>query len=338
VPTSRNLENRRVVLTARPIGIPQAAHFAFDTAAVPELDDGQILVRNRYLSVDPAMRGWVNAAANYAPSVPVGDVMRSFAAGDVIASASDLFRAGDLVSGMFGWQRYAVVAAPTARAVAHRDLPLSTSLGVLGVNGVTAYWGLLGVGQPKAGDTVVVSTAAGAVGSAVGQIARLKGCRVVGIAGGAEKARLCRDMFGFDAAIDYKADDFSAALDAACPQGVDVYFDNTSGAISDTVMSRLAMRSRVVVCGTASIASWEPWPGGPRVERHLLVKRARIEGFLLFDWMDRYDEAVRDLAAWVRSGQLRYREHVLKGFEQAPDAIAMLYRGENQGKLLIEID
>lgn len=338
MPISRNLENRRVVLAARPIGIPQAEHFAFDTVAVPELGDGQILVRNRYLSVDPAMRGWVNAAANYAPPVPVGEVMRSFAAGEVIASASDLFRAGDLVTGMFGWQRYAIVAATSARAVAHRDLPLSTSLGVLGANGVTAYWGLLGVGQPKAGDTVVVSTAAGAVGSAVGQIARLKGCRAVGIAGGAEKVRQCRDVFGFDAAVDYKADDFSMALDATCPQGVDVYFDNTSGAVSDAVVGRLATRARVVICGTASIASWEPWPTGPRVERHLLVKRARIEGFLLFDWMDRYDEAVRDLATWVRSGELRYREHVLKGFEQAPDAIAKLYRGENQGKLLIEID
>ncbi|HKU98573.1 MAG TPA: NADP-dependent oxidoreductase [Vineibacter sp.] len=338
MPASRNLENRRVVLASRPLGIPQAAHFALDTAAVPELGDGQILVRNRYLSVDPAMRGWVNAAANYAPPVPVGDVMRSFAAGDVVASTSDHFRAGDLVSGMFGWQRYAVVDAAVARAVPNRDLPLSTSLGVLGVNGVTAYWGLLGVGQPKTGDTVVVSTAAGAVGSVVGQIARLKGCRTVGIAGGDAKVRQCRDVFGFDAAIDYKAGDLSAALDAACPHGVDVYFDNTSGAVSDAVMSRLAVRSRVVICGTASIASWEPWPVGPRVERHLLVKRARIEGFLLFDWMDKYDDAVRDLTAWVRSGQLRYREHVLKGFEQAPDAIAMLYRGENQGKLLIEID
>ncbi|WP_218574942.1 NADP-dependent oxidoreductase [Reyranella sp. CPCC 100927] len=338
MPTSRNLENRRVVLAARPLGIPQADHFALETTSVPELGDGQILVRNRYLSVDPAMRGWVNAVANYAPPVPVGDVMRSFAAGEVIASTSDLFTPGDLVSGMFGWQRYAVVEAATARAVSDRDLPLSTALGVLGVNGVTAYWGLLGVGHPKAGDTVVVSTAAGAVGSVVGQIARLKGCHVVGIAGGAAKVRQCLDVFGFDAALDYKAGDFSVALDAACPQGVDLYFDNTSGAISDAVVSRLALRARVVICGTASVAAWEPWPVGPRVERHLLVKRARIEGFLLFDWMDRYDEAVRDLAAWVRGGQLQYREHVLRGFEQAPDAIAMLYRGENQGKLLIEID
>ncbi|TXL76018.1 NADP-dependent oxidoreductase [Vineibacter terrae] len=338
MPTPRNLENRRVVLAARPVGIPQAAHFALEAVSVPEPADGQVLVRNRYLSVDPAMRGWVNVAANYAPPVPVGEVMRSFAAGEVIASASRLFKAGDLVTGMFGWQQYAVVDAQTARAIPHDDLPLSAALGVLGLNGVTAYWGLLGVGQPRPGDTVVVSTAAGAVGSAVGQIARLKGCRTVGIAGGADKVRQCREIFGFDAAIDYKAGDLAAALDAACPRGVDVYFDNTSGPISDAVLSRLAVRARVVICGTASIASWEPWPSGPRIERHLLVKRARAEGFLLFDWMDRYDEAVQALAAWVRDGQLRYQEHVLKGLASAPDAIAMLYRGENQGKLLIEIE
>jgi NADPH-dependent curcumin reductase CurA len=338
MPGPLNLENRRVILAERPVGIPQARHFALDTAPVPEPANGQVVVRNRYLSVDPAMRGWVNAAANYAPPVPVGDVMRSFAAGEVVASASASFRPGDAVTGMFGWQRFAVVDDRSARRVAASNLPLSTSLGVLGINGVTAYWGLLGVADPKAGETVVVSTAAGAVGSAVGQIARIKGCRTVGIAGGAEKARECRDHFGFDAAIDYKHGNLGAALDAACPGGVDIYFDNTSGPISDAVIARLAPRARVVVCGTASVASWDPWPMGPRIERHLLVKRARIEGFLLFDWMDRYDEAVAALAAWVRNGEVRYREHVLKGFEAAPDAIAMLYRGENKGKLLIDID
>jgi NADPH-dependent curcumin reductase CurA len=263
VPTSRNLENRRVILASRPVGIPQARHFALDTASVPEPADGQILVRNRYLSVDPAMRGWVNAVANYAPPVPVGDVMRSLAAGEVVASASDMFQTGDLVTGMFGWQSYAVVDATSARPMPHGDLPLSTSLGVLGLNGVTAYWGLLGVGQPKSGDKVVVSTAAGAVGSAVGQIARIKGARTVGIAGGADKVQQCREEFGFDAAIDYKAGDLAAALDAACTGGIDIYFDNTGGPISDAVVSRLAPRARVVICGTASVASWIPGPPVP---------------------------------------------------------------------------
>lgn len=331
----RNLENRMVILASRPVGVPQTEHFAITSAPVAEPAPGQILVANRFVAVEPAMRGWVNLAPNYSPPVPVGDVMRGFGVGEVMASRSDAFEVGDRV---FGWQRYATVDAGVARRVSDRDLPESTALGVLGTNGVTAYWGFLGVGLPKAGDTVVVSTAAGSVGSAVGQIAKLTGCRTVGIAGGAEKARQCLEEFGFDAAIDYRAGDLAAALDAACPTGIDVYFDNTSGRISETIWPRLAMRARVVVCGTASIANWDPWPSGPRVERHLLVKRARMEGFLLFDWMDRYEEAVRDLAGWVRDGRLRYREHILRGFEAAPDAIAMLYRGENTGKLLIEVN
>lgn len=334
----RNLENRRVVLASRPVGVPQAEHFAITTAAVPDLAPGQNLVANRFVAVEPAMRGWVNAAPNYSPPVPVGDVMRAFGVGEVVASQADGFKPGDRVAGMFGWQRYAAIDAAIARRVTDHDLPPSTALGVLGTNGVTAYWGLLGVGLPTAGETVVVSTAAGSVGSAVGQIAKLKGCRTVGIAGGAEKVRQCLEEFGYDAAIDYRDGDLGAALDAACPEGIDVYFDNTSGRISESVWPRLAVRARVVICGTASITNWDPWPSGPRVERHLLVKRARMEGFLLFDWMDRFDEAVRDLAGWVRSGQLRYREHVLRGFEAAPDAIAMLYRGENTGKLLIEVN
>ncbi|MBM3621940.1 MAG: NADP-dependent oxidoreductase [Alphaproteobacteria bacterium] len=334
----RNLENRLVVLASRPVGVPQAEHLAIRSAPVPELAPGQILVANRFVAVEPAMRGWVNAAPNYSPPVPVGDVMRGFGVGEVVASRAANFAVGDRVAGLLGWQRYAVVDTGVARRVIDRDLPASTALGVLGTNGVTAYWGLLGVGLPKAGDTVVVSTAAGSVGSAVGQIAKLKGCRTVGIAGGAEKVRQCLEEFGFDAAIDYRAADLAAALDAACPGGIDVYFDNTSGRISETIWPRLALRARVVICGTASIVNWDPWPTGPRVERHLLVRRARMEGFLLFDWMDRYEEAVRDLAGWVRGGRLRYREHILRGFEAAPDAIAMLYRGENSGKLLIEVN
>ncbi|HEV2547389.1 MAG TPA: NADP-dependent oxidoreductase [Stellaceae bacterium] len=206
------------------------------------------------------------------------------------------------------------------------------------MNGVTAYFGLLDVGEPKSGETVVGSTAAGAVGSAVGQIAKLKGCRTVGIAGGAEKVRLCREEFGFDAAIDYKAErDLEAALARACPQGIDVYFDNTAGRISDAVLRHINKRARIVICGTASLSSWDPWPTGPRVERHLLVKSARMEGFLVFDYEHRTGEAVPQLAQWVREGKLRYREDILEGLEQAPDAIAGLYRGENLGKRLIKL-
>lgn len=330
--------HRQVLLAQRPHGIPQAAHFELVEAPLPALLPGQFLVRNQFLSVEPAMRGWVNAAANYADPVPVGGVMRSFAAGKVVASRHPGFAEGDAVMGMLGWQEYAVSdGSGIRRKVREHDLPLSLSLGVLGINGVTAYFALTEVGQPRPGDTVVVSTAAGSVGSAVGQIAKIMGCRTVGIAGGDQKVHWCVDAFGFDAAVDYKAPDFEAALAAACPQGIDVYHDNTGGRVSDVVLPRINKGARIVVCGTASVASWDPWPSGPRVERHLLNKAARMQGFLVWDHEHRYEEAVGRLAAWVRNGSLRYREEILQGLEQAPDAIAGLYRGENAGKRLIRL-
>ena len=325
-------------LKSRPSGIPQAEHFEILEVPVPEPSDGQVLVRNIYLSVDPAMRGWVSAVANYSEPVAVGAVMRSLAVGRVEESRDSDFRPGDYVTGMFGWQDYAVVdAGAIERKVDGSGVPLSTSLGVLGLNGLTAYFALLDVGQPQAGETVIVSTAAGAVGSCVGQIAKIKGCRTVGIAGGPDKVRICGEEFGYDAAADYKADDFESALDAACPDGVDIYFDNTAGPVSDSVMRRLKVGARVVICGTASIASWDPPPQGPRLERHLLVSRARIQGFLIFDHVQRYPEALRELESWVRNGQILYREDILDGIEQAPGSIAGLYRGENLGKRLIRI-
>ncbi len=333
-----SLINTRVCLRSRPNGIPQAEHFEITQAPVEALRDGQILVRNEYLSVEPAMRGWVSAVANYSQPVGIGDVMRSFAAGRVMESKHPSFAAGDAVMGMFGWQRYAVVEPrQIVRKVAETDLPLSLSLGILGLNGVTAYFGLFETGRPRAGDTVVVSTAAGAVGSVVGQLARLAGCRPVGITGGAAKVKLCKEVFGYDAAIDYKAENFDAALDEVCGTGVDVYFDNTAGKISDAVLRRLAIGARIVICGTASVASWDPPPMGPRVERHILTKRAQMSGFLIFDYQHRYEEAVARLAQWVRGGVLKYREDILDGIEHCPDAIARLYRGENLGKLLIRL-
>jgi hypothetical protein len=305
---------------------------------VPEPADGQFVVRNQYLSVEPAMRGWISAVANYSKPVGIGEVMRSFAAGTVIRSRHAGYAEGEAVMGLLGWQDYAISDGTNiTRKVKETDLPLSLSLGVLGLNGVTAYFGLLDVGQPRPGDTVTVSTAAGAVGSAVGQIAKLTGCRAVGIAGGAVKTGICTEDFGFDAAIDYKIGKLSEALAAACPRGIDVYFDNTAGAISDAVLAQLAVGARVVICGTASVASWDPPPQGPRVERHLLVKRARMSGFLAFDYQHRYEEAVARLAAWVREGRLRYREDIADGIEHCPGAIAELYRGENLGKRLIRL-
>ncbi len=276
--------------------------------------------------------------ANYAEPVAIGAVMRSLSTGRVVASRAAGYQAGDLVTGWLGWQEYACVRPQSIqRKLPVSGLPISTSLGVLGLNGLTAYFGLLDIGRPRARQTVVVSRAAGAVGSCVGQIAKIKGCRAVGIAGGAVKTRLCTEVFGYDVAIDYKADDLDRALAAPCPQGVDIYFDNTAGAISDAVLGHLAVGARVIVCGTASVASWSPMPQRPRVKRHLLVKRASMQGLLVMDHEARYPDAIDELSQWVRAGRLRYREDILQGIEHAPGAIAGLYRGENLGKRLIEL-
>lgn len=330
--------SRQVILVARPKGVAQAEHFAIRETPVCAPVDGQILVRNNFLSVEPAMRGWIADIGNYSSAVELQSVMRALAVGEVVESRHPDFHAGDVVTGWFGWQEFATVeVSAVLRRIVETDLPRSLALGVLGINGVTALLALTLIGKPKAGDTVLVSTAAGAVGSAVGQIAKIMDCRTIGIAGGPKKAARCLDHFGYDAAIDYKAPGLAEALLAACPGGVQVYFDNTAGAISDAVYPRLAIGARVVICGTASIPSWDPWPTGPRVERHLLVKRARTQGFVIFDHMERYEASVSTLAGWVRAGQLRYEEDILDGLESCPDALAGLYRGENQGKRLIRL-
>ena len=330
--------NRRVVLASRPTGIAQAEHFRIAQVPSAPLGDGEIRVRNSHLSVEPAMRGWIADTAGYAQPVPLGEVMRALAVGEVIESRTPSYAVGDIVTGWFGWQDEAVVAPEAVvRRVLETDLPRSLALGVLGINGVTAHLALTRIGQPVAGNTVLVSTAAGSVGSAVGQIAKLLGCRTVGIAGGPAKVAQCRDLFGYDAAIDYKAGELGPAVAAASPNGIDVYFDNTAGAISDAVFPYLALRARVVVCGTASLPAWDPWPTGPRVERHLLVKRARMEGFVIFDHMDAYESSVAQLAEWVRAGKLRYAEDILDGIEACPDALAGLYRGENAGKRIVRL-
>ncbi|MEQ5840097.1 NADP-dependent oxidoreductase [Paraburkholderia acidicola] len=334
-----NTTNRRVALKARPTGIPQAEHFDLTTAPAPELAKDEILVSNSYLSVDPAMRGWLSDTKGYGSRIEIGDVMRAFAVGTVIRSRNSAFSPGDHVMGLFGWQELAAVHPDQVLLrINEQSFPLSLHLGVLGVNGIAAYFGLREICAPKVGETVMVSTAAGAVGSCVGQIAKILGCNVIGIAGGPEKHQLCIDEFGFDAAIDYKSEsDLGAAIGRLCPDGIDVYFDNTSGAISDAVLPHLAVGARVAVCGTASIESWNPWPIGPRCERHLLVKRAMMRGFIALDYADRYDEAVSQLSQWIREGKLRYREEILEGLEQAPAAISRLYSGKNHGKLLIRL-
>ena len=331
--------NRQVWLRARPNGIPQAEDFGIRSAAIPPIAAGQLLIRNEFLSADPAMRGWIADQSNYWPRIEVGDTMRAFSVGTVMESLHADYRVGDKVMGIFGWQDYAAVNPPQVmRKVRESDLPLSLSLGVLGLNGLTAYFGLLDVCQPRAGETIVISTAAGAVGSAAGQIAKLKGCKVVGVTGGPDKVALCLEEFGFDAAIDYKAvDNLDEALSRACPNGIDAYFDNTSGLIHDAVMRLINVHARIAICGTASYASWSPWNVGPRPERHLLVKRATMRGFLTTDFAARYEEAIEHLAGWIRTGQLKYREQVLDSIEAAPGSIAQLYSGQNNGKLIIKL-
>lgn len=330
-------DHTQVLLRSRPAGIPQADDFELVRRPLPVPAPGELLVRNLWLSVEPAMRGWVSAVANYSEPVPLGGVMRSFTAGVIAASDDPRWPVGTPVTGMLGWQEYATAAPSQLRRVEQTDLPLSTALGVLGINGVTAHVGLLQIGQPRAGETVVVSTAAGAVGSAVGQIAKIQGCRTIGITGGETKRRLCLERYGYDVALDYRAPDFAQQLAQACASCVHVYYDNTAGAISDAVMGHLAVGARVVVCGTASVASWDPWPSGPRVERHLLVKRARMQGFVIFDHELQSPQIRNELADWVREGRLVYDEDILDGITQAPDAIAGLYRGENLGKRLIRL-
>ena len=332
------MKNRQVILTSRPHGVPMAEHFDIVTTDVPELKAGEFLVKNEFLSVDPAMRGWVNAVANYSDPVGIGEVMRSFAAGTVVASKHPGYKEGDRVMGMIGWQEYSVTdGKPIRRKVKEADLSLSLSLGVLGINGVTAYFALTEIGEPRPGDTVVVTAAAGAVGSAVGQIAKIAGCRTVGIDGGAAKIKSCVDEFGYDAAVDYLSPNFETELAEACKGGVDIYYDGVSGSITDNVVKYINKGARIVICGTIAVASWDPWPTGPRIERHLLNKAAKMQGFLIWDYEHRYEEAVKKLAAWIRQGKLHYREDILDGIERAPGSIADLYTGENTGKRLIRL-
>jgi NADPH-dependent curcumin reductase len=331
--------NKQVWLKSRPNGISKAEDFGIRDGDVPPIADGEFLVRNHYLSSDPAARGWIADTSTYWPRIEIGETMRAFAVGEIVESRNPRHLAGEKVMGLFGWQEYAVASDKHVNLkIAHSDLPLSLYLGVLGLNGFTAYFGLLDIGAPKAGDTVVVSTAAGAVGSCVGQIAKIKGCRTVGIAGGPEKARQCLEEFGYDAAIDYKGGiDLDEALRHACPDGVHVYFDNTSGSISDAVLRNLALGARIVICGTAFYPSWNPWNTGPRPERHLLVKRARMQGFLATDFIDRFPEAEAQISEWIKQGRVKYREEMHEGLEHAPGSLQRLYKGENAGKLVIRL-
>jgi NADPH:quinone reductase len=330
--------NRQILLAARPTGFPKESDFQLREAPIPEPADGEMLVGIRWLSVDPYMRGRMNEARSYADPVQIGDVMVGGAAGRVLRSRHPRFAEGDYVMGMFGWQEYAVSDGRGVRKLDPSIAPVSTSLGVLGMPGLTAYFGLLEVGQLKGGEQVVVSGAAGAVGSYVGQIAKIHGCRVVGIAGSEDKIRWLRDDLGFDAVLNYKTtSDYRRALAELCPQGIDVYFDNVGGPISDAAFALLNPRARVPVCGQVSLYNLEQPEMGPRLLMQVLTRQVKVEGFLVFQFADRYAEGLAKLTEWVRSGQLKYKETIADGIENAPKAFLSMLSGGNIGKQLVRI-
>ena len=331
-------KNRRWLLESRPQGLVEEKNFRFVEEEIPTIADGEILVRVLYLSCDPTQRGWI-ARDTYMPAVKLGEVVRSGGVGRVLASKNAAFAPGDLVSGLVGWQDYAVMGGDGSLAPMKvpPGVPIPLAMGVLGLTGLTAYFGLLDVGRPEAGQTVVVSGAAGATGSVVGQIARIKGCRAIGIAGGPEKCAWLVEEARFDAAVDYKSEDVAARLRALCPRGIDVFFDNVGGEQLDIALAQLALRGRIVLCGAISQYSESALPPGPKNYMNLVIKRGRMEGFLVFDYFARAPEAVRDLAAWVRQGEIKDRADVQEGLENAPRALRRLFTGENRGKQLVKI-
>ena len=329
--------NRKVTLAARPVGFPSEADFALVEEPVPDPGPGEVLVRALYTSVDPYQRGRMSEARSYAQPLQLGDVMTAQTVGEVVRSDDGRFNPGDVVVGQLGWQEYALARGGALRRFDASAAPLSTALHVLGATGLTAYFGLYDVARPRPGDTVVVSGAAGAVGQVVGQLARIAGCRTVGIAGGAEKVRDLTEEYRYDVGIDYKGDDVGAALREACPNGVDVYFDNVGGEISEQVFRRLATGARIAICGQISQYNLAEPELAPRSLGFLIVFRARMEGFLVSDYAHRYGEALPRLARWLAAGELRYREHVTDGIENAPRAFIGMLRGENRGKALVRV-
>jgi NADPH-dependent curcumin reductase CurA len=329
------LVNHRITLVARPVGLPRPSDFNYEEAPVREPEDGELLIKNRYISLDPAMRGWMNDARSYIPPIGLGDVFRAGAIGDVVTSKDPRFAPGDHVTGLFGVQEYATVAAKAATKLAP-IAPLPVFLSTLGMPGLTAYFGLLDIGRPQPGETVVVSGAAGAVGAVVGQIAKIKGCRAVGIAGGPEKCAYLQEL-GYDAAIDYKATDVAEALREHCPKGIDVYFDNVGGAILDAALARLAMRARVIICGAISQYNATGTIVGPSNYLSLLVNRASMTGMIVFDYAARYPEAIAEMAGWMAAGKLTSKEHIVRGLDTVPATLNKLFSGENQGKLILEV-
>ncbi|MBW4492871.1 MAG: NADP-dependent oxidoreductase [Oscillatoria princeps RMCB-10] len=333
--------NRQFRLASRPVGEIKDSDLEYREVPVPTPKDGEVLVRTIYLSLDPTNRIWMSDMPQYMPPVEVGDVMRGINLGVVEESKNPNFKQGDLVSGLLGWQDYALAEGNTGVSITRLpqplSAPLSAYLGVLGLTGCTAYFGLLDIGQPKQGETVVVSAAAGAVGSIAGQIAKIKGCRAVGIAGSDEKCRWIVEELGFDAAINYKTADVAQALAETCPNGIDVYFENVGGAILDAVLANLNLYARIPLCGFISAYNAkEPVPG-PYNLGMILMKRARVQGFIVSDYFSRWPAAVSQLGQWLGEGKIKYAEDIVEGLENAPKALRKLFDGSNQGKLIVKV-
>ncbi|WP_426106699.1 NADP-dependent oxidoreductase [Massilia sp. TSP1-1-2] len=335
------LKNQQFRLAARPVGLPKRSDWEQTTEDVREIADGEIVVKALYLSLDPAMRGWMNEGKSYIRPVAIGETMRAGGVGVVVASKSDKFAVGDVVSGGIGVQQYWVGAAADKTAgffkIDPRMAPLTTWLNTLGMPGMTGYFGLIESGLPKAGETVVVSGAAGAVGMTVGQVAKHLGCRVVGIAGGKEKCDFVVNELGFDACIDYKGGDVKDGLKEHCPKGVDVYFDNVGGEILDAVLTRINLKARIVICGAISQYNNTSAVKGPANYLSLLVNRARMEGIVVFDYADRYHTGVAAMAKWMQEGTFKSKEDVVDGLENFPEALLMLFEGKNFGKLCLKV-
>jgi NADPH-dependent curcumin reductase CurA len=329
--------NHQFRLAARPVGLPKPSDWSYTEAPVVEPGDGEVLVKNAYISLDPAMRGWMNEGRSYIPPVDIGEVMRAFAVGEVIASKDADVPVGSHVGGLLGVQEYAVAHGKGVFILDPSLAPLPVYLSTLGMPGVTAYFGLLDIGRLKEGETVVVSGAAGAVGGLVGQIAKIKGCRVVGIAGGPEKCGHLLEDLGFDATIDYKTEDLDAALSEHCERGIDIYFDNVGGEILDIALAHLAGKARVVICGAISQYNNTTPMHGPSNYMSLLVNNASMTGFTMGDYIARYGEAVQELAGWLAAGKLVSREDIAEGFENFPATLLRLFAGENTGKLVLKI-
>lgn len=329
--------NIKVLLASRPTGYPTEKDFTIVESEIPTVEEGQLLVKTDWLSLDPYMRGRMNNVKSYAPSVEIGDVMVGGAVGTIVESRTPLFSVGEIIEGSFGWQSYAVLDGVGLRKVNPALGPIQSSIGILGMPGLTAYFGFLDICEPKPGDTVVVSAASGAVGQVVGQIAKIMGCRVIGTSGTDEKVRFIVDELGFDLGINYKKENMGISLDSACPDGIDIYFDNVGGFVTDEVIKRINTGARIAICGQVSQYNVTEPELGPRNLFHLTKSQAKMEGFLIYSYEGRYEEGLHRLSNWIKEGKLKYKEDIVEGIRNAPQTFIGMLNGKNLGKTLIKL-